>query len=199
MKLTPTRSVLLALRDERRMMGEGHHFLDEKRLLLAGEIMKQLTRYKAGERAWRRKQREAAAALEAAYARHGQSGLEKYPILPSEGMGVTVEKSDFFGVLLAEATFAAGSPDLREIDGMAASPEAALCREVFRDLVALAAERAALSGNLHRLLEDYRKTERRVRALENILLPEMDADIAEMDVRLEESEQEEVLRVRMGR
>ena len=199
MEATPTRSALLALRDERRMMGEGHHFLDEKRLLLAGEIMKQLARYKAGERVWKRKQREASAALEAAYARHGRAGLESYPVSPDPGMGVTVEKTDFFGVGLAEVSFVAGASVVENLDSLIVSPEAVACREVFRELVELSAARAAVSGNLHRLLADYKKTERRVRALENILLPEMDEQIAEMDVRLEESEQEEVLRVRMGR
>lgn len=199
MEATPTRSVLLALRDERRMMGEGHHFLDEKRLLLAGEIMKQLVRYREGEKLWKRKQREASLALEAAYARHGRAGLESYPVEPDPEMGVTVEKTDFFGVGLAAVTFHPGMGELGEIDSIIASPEAAACREAYRELVELAAERAAVSGNLHRLLADYKKTERRVRALENILLPEMDEQIAEMDVRLEESEQEEVLRVRMGR
>jgi len=39
--LTPTRSLLIALGDERRTMREGYAFLDEKCLLLAGEMLRQ--------------------------------------------------------------------------------------------------------------------------------------------------------------
>ena len=40
--LTPTRSVVLALKDERRTMREGHAFLDEKCLLLAGAMLREV-------------------------------------------------------------------------------------------------------------------------------------------------------------
>ena len=40
--LTPTRSLLIALADERRTMREGYAFLDEKCLLLAGEMLRQV-------------------------------------------------------------------------------------------------------------------------------------------------------------
>ena len=43
--LTPTRSVVLELKDERRAMHEGYVFLDEKCLLLAGAILRELARY----------------------------------------------------------------------------------------------------------------------------------------------------------
>ena len=40
MDVTPTRSVVLDLKDERRAMHEGYVFLDEKCLLLAGEMLR---------------------------------------------------------------------------------------------------------------------------------------------------------------
>ena len=38
----PTRSVVIEMKDERRAMHEGYVFLDEKCLLLAGEILREL-------------------------------------------------------------------------------------------------------------------------------------------------------------
>ncbi|MBF0418470.1 MAG: hypothetical protein HQL86_09515, partial [Magnetococcales bacterium] len=55
-----------------------------------------------------------------------------------------------------------------------------------------------LSGNLQRLLTEYRRTERRARALEDVILPELDEAIHEMEIRLEELDQEEAIRVRLG-
>lgn len=41
----PTRAALLALKDERTVVTEAYNFLDEKRLLLASELLHQLDRY----------------------------------------------------------------------------------------------------------------------------------------------------------
>jgi vacuolar-type H+-ATPase subunit D/Vma8 len=41
-------------------------------------------------------------------------------------------------------------------------------------------------------------TARRARALEDVLLPELSATLAELDARLEEVEQEEAIRVRQA-
>ena len=54
-----------------------------------------------------------------------------------------------------------------------------------------------MSGNLHRLLGEYRKTERRARALENVVIPEMVYKLRDMSSRLEELDQEDVVRVHM--
>jgi len=37
--ISPTRSAVIEMKDERRAMHEGHVFLDEKCLLLAGEML----------------------------------------------------------------------------------------------------------------------------------------------------------------
>ena len=45
--VTPTRSAVLELREERRALQEGHAFLDEKCLLLAAEMVRGLRRYES--------------------------------------------------------------------------------------------------------------------------------------------------------
>ena len=62
--LTPTRSVVLELKDERRAMQEGYVFLDEKCLLLAGEMLRGLERYSALQSAFREAWEAAVAALQ---------------------------------------------------------------------------------------------------------------------------------------
>ena len=77
--LTPSRSVVLELREERRAMADGHMFLDEKCLLLAGEILRELREYAALARHVANARAEAAASLKAALARHGLEGLQVHP------------------------------------------------------------------------------------------------------------------------
>jgi V/A-type H+-transporting ATPase subunit D len=59
---------------------------------------------------------------------------------------------------------------------------------------------AALSGDLARLHAEYKRTVRRVRALQDVLLPEVERTLADIEASLEELEQDEaaVLR-RMAR
>jgi hypothetical protein len=52
------------------------------------------------------------------------------------------------------------------------SPEVRACRAVFERLLWPAADLAARAGNLNRLAREYRRTERRAKALEKVLLPE---------------------------
>jgi len=64
----------------------------------------------------------------------------------------------------------------------------------WRLLAALAAklvELAAVSGNLARLHAEYRKTVRRVRTLQDVLLPEIEQTLHEVEASLEELEQDE--------
>ena len=49
---TPTRSAVLELKDERHAMREGYNFLDEKCMLLAGEMLRELAHHDSLQRAF---------------------------------------------------------------------------------------------------------------------------------------------------
>ena len=76
------------------------------------------------------------------------------------------------------------------------SPGAEDCREAFSPLTRQLVVIAAMSGNLARSYRDYRRSVRRVRALQDVLLPELDADINEIESELEDLEREEWLGAR---
>ena len=65
-----------------------------------------------------------------------------------------------------------------------------------RELLPRLVEMAALAGNLERLYREYRRTVRRVRALQDVLLPEVDATLNEARDWVEELERDEALWVR---
>ena len=79
------------------------------------------------------------------------------------------------------------------------SPEAEACRRAFGRLLELTAPVAAVAGNLERLSLEYRRAVRRARALQDVLLPELDRDVYEIETRLEELEQEDAISMRRGR
>ena len=195
--VTPTRSSVLEQKEERKAMHEGYVFLDEKCLLLAGEMLRELAHHTALQRDFLASWDAAIASLQAAVARHGLEGLETYSSAdladarvartPRTLMGVKLQNAEF----LAAATVA-GTPAIDR------SPEAEACRRAFRTLLGPAAQLAAVAGNLERLQQEYQRAVRRARALQDVLLPELDRNIGEIETRLEELEQEDAIWMRAG-
>ena len=193
---TPTRSIVLELKDEQRSMHEGYVFLDEKCLLLAGEMLRELASLEALRREFEAARRDALAALEGAIARHGLEGVGVYPRPGLAGSSVRRTPRTLMGVRLQDAALAAvPSPAAAAI---APSPEAEAGARAHARLAALAAPLAAVTGNLERLRREYRRSVRRARALQDVLLPEMAAAIGSIETRLEELEQEDAVSMRQG-
>ena len=192
--ITPTRSAVLELNEERQAMREGHQFLDEKRLILAAEMLQELRRYEDARRVFQERFAAATQALKAAVARHGLDGVQVYPAVPMENAEVRINRRMLLGVRLLDAAFHGELGRAPEAEHP--SPEAGRCRDLFAALMRQSAGLAALAGNLERLRLEYRRTERRARALEDVLMPEVEQAINELEARLEEMEQEEAIRVR---
>jgi V/A-type H+-transporting ATPase subunit D len=194
--LTPTRSLLIALADERRTMREGYAFLDEKCLLLAGEMLRQVRAQQALSRQLEALTNAAHEALSAALGRHGLHGLQVYPATVSRRR-LRVEPMPLLGVTTLTARV------IGEVGQAPAavnpSPEAEACRAAWVRVADHMAGMAAVSTTLARLYAEYRRTVRRVRALQDVLLPEIDADITDIDTRLEDLEREEAIATRFGR
>jgi len=191
---TPTRSVVLEMKDERRAMHDGYVFLDEKCLLLAAEILRELQRYGGLRRDFIELHSAAIAALEAAIGRHGLHGLQVYPAADLAASKLRDTRRAVMGVRLQDVVLDVGS--LPALPAMDPSPEAEACRRAFAALVAAAGPLAASSGNLERLSLEYQRSARRARALQDVLLPELDRAVYEIESRLQELEQEDAIWMR---
>jgi V/A-type H+/Na+-transporting ATPase subunit D len=215
--LSPTRSAFMELKEERQVVREGFEFLDEKRVILAQEMLQRLAAWKAERDRYDALHQEAAAALVRALGRHGVDGLGLYPAVRMEHATVNVKERRFLGANLLDGRFDAGwdeyiatAPGPRAAKGtlpipvgrpscppaVNPSPEAERCREAFSALVPLAVELAVMRASLERLVREYIRTERRARALENVVLPEIEESLHFMDEQLEAMDQEEAIRVR---
>jgi len=196
---SPTRSVVIELKDERRAMHEGYVFLDEKCLLLAAEILRELELHARLQRNLLALHERASAALRTAVLRHGLQGLQVYPAADLDAAQLRMHAHALMGVRLQEAELdtAAATPAAESVER---SPEAQACRDAFAALLSAAASVAAVAGNLERLSLEYRRSVRRARALQDVMLPELDATIGDIESRLEELERDEAIfgRVRPG-
>lgn len=192
-----TRSALLELEDEERFTREGHEFLDQKRMLLAGELLRRLEQQQALRRRWLDAHAAARQALARAVTRHGLEELWMHPAARFDP-GSVREAENFLGVKLARRT-SAWAREAVSSEFVNPSPEARLAAERFGALLAASADLALAEANVTRLLDEYRRTERRARALENVILPELRATIALVGEQLEEQAQEEAARLRLRR
>lgn len=194
MSESPTRSRLIALGEERRAMRDGYLFLDEKCLLLAAEMQAELKRYEAFKTSIDAARQTAHQALVAALQRHGIDGLTVYPGLPGNAIGLTVKCRALLGVALRHVevqTVEAGTQS-----AAFPSPEAEACRTAFSALALVAISLATSTGNLLRLHQEYRRTVRRGSAIHDVVLPELEREISDIDSRLDEMEREEALCIR---
>jgi V/A-type H+-transporting ATPase subunit D len=192
----PTRAAVLELRADRVVVEEAYDFLDEKRLLLAAELLRQLADYQALLATLETLNRQARQDLSDALKRHGLQGLSVYPVTPP-ALTLTHNERNLMGVSLYETeltiTAVASADDLLPSNP---SLEADRCAQTFRRLLELSARLAGVTGNLHRLFLEYRSTERRARALENVILPDIENGLKRMSAYLDEMDLEDAIRAR---
>ena len=194
LEVTPTRSVYLDLQEERTGMQEGYRFLDEKRLVLAAELLKELKHYDSVMNEYRLLTSQAAGSLKESVARHGLNGLGLYPSNRHAWSDIQSQSRSVLGVNVQQISIEEMQSEVTEF-AINASPEAEKTKQEFTRLITLATSLAAVTANLVRLENEYQKTSRRARALEDVLLPEIDQTLAQIDTALEDMDKEEVVRV----
>ncbi|MEF9943761.1 MAG: V-type ATP synthase subunit D [Burkholderiaceae bacterium] len=191
----PSRSQILEFREERRAMADGYSFLDEKCLLLAGEILRELARHAELRKQLLEQSQTATATLAAAIHQHGLEGLELHPPADLSEVPLTSKLRILMGVKLIAAHYPAHAP---LPPGLIRSHQAELCAAAFAALTATAAALGAVAANLERLAAEYRRAIRRARALHDVLLPELDGTLLELETRLEDLEREDAIAMRLG-
>jgi V/A-type H+-transporting ATPase subunit D len=193
-----TRIAQLELKDEQRLVKGGYELLDEKRIRLVAEIRAQLGRLRRWQAEARKAQEAASGALIAALNRHGIDELSAYPALSADEDDLKFARTRLFGLELLDPRWHAGTAHLTERP-VNPSPEARACARDYRALLEPLVMAAACSLNLRRLMREYVRTERRARAIENVLLPEIEWSLRFIDEQLEILDQEEIARVRQRR
>jgi V/A-type H+-transporting ATPase subunit D len=190
-----TRIAQLEQKDEQRLVREGYELLDEKRIRLVAEIRAQLARFRRLQSEVREAQESARGALIAALSRHGMDELSAYPALSANESELKFGRARLFGIEILEVQWHARAARATE-QPVNPSPEARTCARDYRALLEPLVMTAACSLNLRRLTREYVRTERRARAIENVLLPEIESNLKYIDEQLEILDQEEITRVR---
>lgn len=193
-----SRAELLELKREREIVQEGHRFLDEKRVLLARELLARIHRCESLQADFETLQAEAHAQLAAATDEAGLEELQVHPTLPADDFNVESSARTWLGIKLPQARARDSVPEPFTEAPVIRRREVPDTAHAYRRLFTAACELASEQAALLRLEAEYRKTQRRVRALEKILLPELEASQHALEGALEEQELEEAVRVRLA-
>lgn len=193
-----SRAELLELRREHEVVVEGHRLLDERRVLLARELLARLREFDKRFEAFAARENEAHAALIEATERMGLEQLEVYPPLDLSALETVRETTRFIGITFDGARLAEMPEPSRERAPVFESEQAETAASQFAGLLEEAVGLASDIAQLLKLEAEYRRTQRRVRALEKILLPELEAEQKVLENALEELEIEEAVRVRLA-
>lgn len=193
-----SRADLLELRRERQVVEEGYRFLDEKRVLLARELLARIAGCEQLQARFETLERAAHTALIEATDALGLEELQLYP--PRDGSAYATRRRyvSFLGLRLPALETTGHIPAQPVHRPVIRRPPAETLGAAFAPLLPLAAELAAEHAALLRVEAEYQRTQRRVRALEKIMLPELAAAERALEASIEEQEIEEAVRVRLA-
>jgi len=195
-ELSVSRAALLELRRERELIEQGYRFLDEKRMQLAREMLHRLESYEQAAARLAAAESGARDALMQAVAAHGMADLAAYPAAVVRAVDWSVKEVNFLGLVLPLASLSielGGPGEQAAVPRPLADHVADQCARV----VEVAAECAAMLTSLLKLETEFIRTERSVRALENVVMPEIREQEIAVEEELAELDQEEAVRVRL--
>jgi V/A-type H+-transporting ATPase subunit D len=197
-RVPPTRMGLLNTRARRRIAAKGAGLLRSKREALASDFFKLMHRLIAGRERLDESLRHASKALTIARALEGEEALASLALAGAREVPVEIERQKVWGIPTPEVT---GPRLLRSPDARGASPhgfslgaaEAAKAHEETLEILLTICSREI---RLRRLGEEIQKTSRRINALEQFLIPRLDADMSRIELALEEREREDLSRLK---
>lgn len=194
LRVNPNRMELLKLRRRREVAHRGHKLLKDKLDELLKEFMARIT-------AGRRLRREVEAGLQSAYglfaiarAEAGSANITQALLAgePGEMLG-TGERT-----VMSVRVPVFGEPELSQPGGYSLATTPSVLDEALARLGAVAPRMIELAERekaIELLAAEIERTRRRVNALEYVLIPQLDAAVREIRMKLDEAERSDLTRL----
>jgi V/A-type H+/Na+-transporting ATPase subunit D len=189
--IAPTRSNLLQRRDQMRLAIRGADLLKRKRDALIGEFFGLVKVSLEARRELSKVSKEAYFSLFLAKAWDGPEAVESLSLAANTDLDLNIKIENIFGVKVPQVQPPTFSTDLpfSPINAGASTLDAAA---QFRKLVEALTRVAATETRLRRIGEEIKKTSRRVNALEQLVIPGINAQIRDIRSVLDQRALEEV-------
>jgi V/A-type H+-transporting ATPase subunit D len=197
--VNPTRMELLKLKDREKLAVKGHGLLKEKRNALIMEFFNILERVKGSREEVEKKLAEAFEDLTTAQIIMGDLAVKKAAMSVKESVHVDIDSRSVMGVVVPIIETETAKKTLIErgygfVDTSAKLDEAA---RKFEEAITLIIELAEIEKTIILLAAEIESTKRRVNALEHIIIPRLENTVKYIEMRLEEMERENFVRLKM--
>ena len=192
---TSSKTELLERRAESELVREGKTVLEERRDLLAHFMLDQIGLAERLEKERDHLFDSARQNLHRAALRHGLTGLRQFAVDDTNLERPQWRMENRLGTdwLVGADRLPAQAP--RDLgDGIEVSPEMELAQSAFQQLLLKLLVLAEAHNNLLRLTDAFRRTQRRVNALDHIVLPEITEAIRVMEATMDEMERDDLVR-----
>lgn len=199
--VNPTRMELLNLKDRTKLAIKGHGLLKEKRDALIKEFFDILDRVKGIRENAERSLREANEALVEAQIAMGDLAVRKASLAVKESIDVDITSRSIMGVTVPITDVKVEKRTIIDrgygfTDTTIQLDEAA---KKFEESVKFLIELGEVEKTIFLLAEEIESTKRRVNALEHIMIPRFENTEKYIDMRLQEMERENFVRLKMIR
>lgn len=194
--VAPTKTNLLSLRQELGLAKQGHELLDQKRNILVIELMGLVDQATDFESQVNRALEQAYRTLEQAMLADGRLNVLHISSAIHVRADIDIGSRKVMGVRLpvVNTEFAEHAPYFSPAGNSFWIDEAV---ESFKEVLGLAGRLAELKISIVRLAREVRRTIRKVNALEKIAIPELEETVALIQDRIEESEREMFVLMKM--
>jgi V/A-type H+-transporting ATPase subunit D len=197
--VNPTRMELLKLKQREKLAVKGHSLLKEKRNALIMEFFNILERVKGSRENVSEKLQEAYQDLTAAQIIMGDLAVKKAAMSVTESVDVDIDSRSVMGVVvpLIESETAQRTIVERGYGFMDTSVKLDEAAKKFEKSIQLIIELGEIEKTIMLLAGEIESTKRRVNALEHIIIPRLENTVKYIEMRLEEMERENFVRLKM--
>ena len=198
LKLSPTRSNLLSVKQRLALAREGHQLLQRKRDVLIMEILRLIGDAERIQRQVEEQFRGAYAAMQNARAAMGTERVRRIALSRTHELDVRITPRSVMGVVVPSVRYEA--PEKALFYGFGdTSVVLDQVQQEWTGVLALMGKQAETVTTVWRLALELRRTQRRVNALENIFIPSYEETLAYIQDTLDEKDREELFRMKRAK
>ena len=199
--INPTRMELLALKKREALAVKGHGLLKQKRDALIKEFFDILDRVEGARENAEKNLFNAYEALTEAQITMGDLAVQKAALSVKESVKVDISSRSIMGVSVPITNMEMESRNLveRGYDLAATSVQLDEAAKLFEVALGHIIELGEIEKTIYLLADEIEATKHRVNSLEHIMIPRLQATVKSIDMRLQEMERENFVRMKMIR
>ncbi|HHX65823.1 MAG TPA: V-type ATP synthase subunit D [Chloroflexi bacterium] len=198
LKLSPTRSNLLMVRQRLKLAKEGFRLLDRKRDVLIMEIMQLISSAEGIQTRVERRFEQAYDSVQFARASMGTEQVRRIALSRTDQVDVQITPRSVMGVVVPDVRYSA--PERRLRYGLGdTNVTLDQVQQEWTSVLSMMGELSEAVTTVWRLAVELKRTQRRVNALENVYIPAYEETVAYIEAAMEESEREELFRMKRAK